>query len=79
MEIDPEIVDVGNRYFDLDDLKNVTTHVEDGRTYLQTDGKDKKWTVVGIDAYRQPYIPFHLTTREFFEEVQAPTSRRTAR
>jgi spermidine synthase len=71
VEIDPEIVDVGNRYFALADLKNVTNHVQDGRTYLQTDGKNKQWTVVGIDAYRQPYIPFHLTTREFFEEVKA--------
>jgi hypothetical protein len=26
--------------------------------------------VVSIDAYRQPYIPFYLTTREFFEEVR---------
>ena len=25
--------------------------------------------MVGIDAYRQPYIPFHLTTKEFFQEV----------
>jgi spermidine synthase len=69
VEIDPEIVDVGNRFFDLGSLKNTTTHIQDGRTYLQTDGKNKKWTVVGIDAYRQPYIPFHLTTREFFQEV----------
>src|SRR5437762_12819256 len=23
-----------------------------------------------MDAYRQPYIPFHLTTREFFNEVR---------
>src|SRR2546428_8004296 len=23
-----------------------------------------------MDAYRQPYIPFHLTTREFFSEVR---------
>jgi spermidine synthase len=23
-----------------------------------------------MDAYRQPYIPFHLTTREFFTEVR---------
>ena len=70
VEIDPEIVDIGNRYFGLADLKNVTTHVQDGRTYLRTDGKDKEWTVVGIDAYRQPYIPFHLTTKEFFQEVK---------
>jgi spermidine synthase len=69
VEIDPEIVDVGNRFFDLGSLHNATTHIEDGRTYLQTDGKNKRWTVVGIDAYRQPYIPFHLTTREFFQDV----------
>jgi spermidine synthase len=69
VEIDPEIVDVGNRFFDLGSLPNATTHIQDGRTYLQTDGKHKQWTVVGIDAYRQPYIPFHLTTREFFQEV----------
>jgi spermidine synthase len=37
---------------------------------LQTGGRDKKWTVIGIDAYRQPYIPFHLTTVEFFQEVK---------
>jgi spermidine synthase len=26
--------------------------------------------VIVMDAYRQPYIPFHLTTREFFTEVR---------
>ncbi|MDQ3705931.1 MAG: fused MFS/spermidine synthase [Chloroflexota bacterium] len=70
VEIDPEIVEVGRRYFALDTLPNVTTHVEDGRTYLQTGGRGKQWTVIGIDAYRQPYIPFHLTTVEFFQEVK---------
>ncbi len=69
VEIDPEIVAIGEQYFGMDKLKNATTHEEDGRTYLQTDGKNKRWTVVGIDAYRQPYIPFHLTTKEFFQEV----------
>lgn len=71
VEIDPEIVDVGRSYFDLDSIESNTTHVQDGRTYLQTDGRDKKWTIIGIDAYRQPYIPFHLTTKEFFEEVRS--------
>jgi spermidine synthase len=69
VEIDPEIVEAGRRYFNLDGVASNTNHVQDGRTYLLTDGKDKKWTVIGIDAYRQPYIPFHLTTKEFFEEV----------
>jgi spermidine synthase len=25
--------------------------------------------VIAVDAYRPPYIPFHLTTREFFQQV----------
>jgi spermidine synthase len=71
VEIDPEIVNIGDKYFGMSTLKNATTHEEDGRTYLQTDGKNKRWTVIGIDAYRQPYIPFHLTTQEFFQEVSS--------
>jgi predicted membrane-bound spermidine synthase len=71
VEIDPEIVNIGDKYFGMSTLKNAITHEEDGRTYLQTDGKNKKWTVIGIDAYRQPYIPFHLTTQEFFQEVSS--------
>lgn len=70
VEIDPDIVKVGRQYFALGELPNVTTYEQDGRTFLQTDGKEKKYTVVGIDAYRQPYIPFHLTTTEFFTEVR---------
>jgi spermidine synthase len=70
VEIDPEIVEVGRRYFALDELKSYTTYEQDGRTFLQTEGRDKKYTVIGIDAYRQPYIPFHLTTVEFFQEVR---------
>jgi spermidine synthase len=69
VEIDPEIVAVGRRYFGMDELKHATTHEQDGRTFLRTDGRDKRWTVVGIDAYHQPYIPFHLTTKEFFQEI----------
>ncbi len=26
--------------------------------------------MISVDAYRQPYIPFYLTTKEFFETVR---------
>ncbi|HUR04453.1 MAG TPA: fused MFS/spermidine synthase, partial [Nonomuraea sp.] len=67
VEIDPEIVDLGKQYFHLDE-PNVHNIIQDARAYLRS--TSKQYTVVGIDAYRQPYIPFHLTTREFFEEVR---------
>jgi spermidine synthase len=28
---------------------------------------NQKYDIIGMDAYRQPYIPFHLTTKEFFQ------------
>jgi spermidine synthase len=67
VEIDPAVVQMGRQYFHLDE-PNVNNIIQDARAYLRT--TDKKYSIIGIDAYRQPYIPFHLTTREFFEEVR---------
>lgn len=67
VEIDGEIAEIGREYFDMNE-PNLNVIVADGRYYLtQT---DKTYDVIGIDAYRQPYIPFHLTTREFFQEAK---------
>jgi predicted membrane-bound spermidine synthase len=30
----------------------------------------RRWDVIVVDAYRQPYIPFYLATREFFALVR---------
>ena len=68
VEIDPDIRDVAYRYFHLGD-SNVNVIIQDGRYWLATDRG--KYDVIVMDAYRQPYIPFHLTTREFFELVKS--------
>jgi len=49
-------------------MPNLNVIVEDGRYALNE--IDRTYSVIGIDAYRPPYIPFHLTTVEFFEEVR---------
>ncbi|HKW72684.1 MAG TPA: fused MFS/spermidine synthase [Candidatus Dormibacteraeota bacterium] len=68
VEIDPDILDVAHRYFHLDE-PNVHAVVADARYWLDTQAG--QYDVVVMDAYRQPYIPFHLTTREFFSEVKS--------
>jgi hypothetical protein len=65
-EIDPEILRVGQKFFDMNQ-PNLNPIPEDGRIGLLH--SDRKYNVIGIDAYRPPYIPWHLTTREFFQEV----------
>ena len=67
VEIDPAILDVAHKYFHLDE-PNVHPVVADARYWLDTQAG--KYDVVVMDAYRQPYIPFHLTTREFFSQVR---------
>lgn len=66
-EIDPEIVEVGRRWFDMNE-PSLNVLVADGRWGLAH--SDKAYTVIGVDAYRPPYIPWQLTTQEFFQEVR---------
>lgn len=68
VEIDPQIIQVGRDLFDLNE-PNLNAVAEDGRYFLRR--TDRIYDVVAVDAYRQPYIPFQLTTREFFAEIQA--------
>lgn len=66
VEIDPVVLDLARTYFALDDPR-LTTFAKDGRYFLET--TDHAYDLVVLDAYRQPYIPFHLATTEFFELV----------
>jgi spermidine synthase len=63
-EIDPVIVEVGQKYFGMT-MSNLNIHVEDGRYGLAQ--SPEKYDILAVDAYRPPYIPPHMTTREFFE------------
>jgi spermidine synthase len=64
VEIDPQLAEIGRRYFDLR-APHLTIHNEDARPWLRR--ADGGYDVIVLDAYRQPYIPFYLATREFFE------------
>ena len=71
IELDPEIVAVGAEFFEMNprSMPSLTTKVGDGRFLLNQ--IDRHFSVISIDAYRPPYIPWHLTTVEFFAEVRA--------
>lgn len=67
VEIDGTIVDLGRQYFHMNE-PNLNVIVQDGRYFLRT--TSHKYDIIGIDAYQQPYVPFQLTTLEFFQEVR---------
>jgi spermidine synthase len=72
VEIDAELTDLGRRYFDL---RNPRMEVfdEDARPWLER--SDGGYDAIMVDAYRQPYIPFYLATREFFELARERLTR----
>jgi spermidine synthase len=67
VEIDAELSDIGREYFDMNNPRLHLYH-EDARPFLRR--IDARYDVISVDAYRQPYIPFYLTTVEFFETVR---------
>ncbi|MFY9616315.1 MAG: fused MFS/spermidine synthase [Candidatus Dormiibacterota bacterium] len=67
VEIDPRIIDVGRKYFDMNE-PNLNAIAADGRYFLDT--TDNQYDIIAVDAYRQPYIPFQLTTKEFFQSAR---------
>ena len=67
VEIDPDVTEVGRKLFDLRG-NGITTHTADARPWLQA--QTGTYDAILVDAYRQPYIPFYLATKEFFDVVK---------
>ncbi|WP_426754831.1 spermidine synthase [Myxococcus sp. Y35] len=65
VELDAEVVRLGREHFDLP--AEVEVHIGDARAFLTSDAR--QYDVILVDAFRFPYVPFHLTTREFAAAV----------
>ena len=69
VEIDPAVTAAGRRYFGLGDNPRLTVYAADARPFLAS--SRARYDLILIDAYRQPYVPFYLATREFFRLVHS--------
>ncbi len=65
-ELDPKIVEVGQKYFGMT-MPNLNIYIGDGRLGLEQ--SPYKYDIIAVDAYRPPYIPPHMTTQEFFQII----------
>ncbi|HTP22260.1 MAG TPA: fused MFS/spermidine synthase [Solirubrobacteraceae bacterium] len=68
VEIDGELTTIGRRFFGLRG-PDLHLYTADARPWLESN--HAKYDAIFLDAYRQPYIPFYLVTREFFELVRS--------
>ncbi len=68
VEIDPAVIEVGRRFFRLNEHPRVQAHAADARRFLNQ--SKQKWDLIFGDAYNGRHaIPAHLATREFFQQV----------
>jgi spermidine synthase len=71
VEVDPAVVRVARQYFGFAPGNRVEVHELDGRVFVKRALRaGRTYDLVMLDAYDHEYIPEHLLTREFLEEVK---------
>ena len=68
-ELDKEVIRLATKHFGVATGPRLTIAAADGRVFLTR--STKKYNLVFLDAYRGPFVPFHLLTKEFFEVVKS--------
>lgn len=72
VEIDPAVVRVAKQYFNFKPDARTTVIEADGRVYVKRALREKRqYDLIMLDAFDHEYIPEHLLTREFLEEVKS--------
>ncbi|GAA5233956.1 spermidine synthase [Verticiella sediminum] len=71
VEIDPAVLNVARAQFGYATDERQRVFIEDGRKYVQDAARrGERYDLVVLDAFDVNYIPPHLLTREFLEEVR---------
>ena len=69
VEIEPELFALSQKYFDLKDVSRINNYTMDARVFLNK-YEDKKYDLIFVDVFSTNMAPpFHLTTKEFYENL----------
>ncbi len=72
VEVDDAVRRVATRFFDFRESDGMTVTVLDARVFIKRARlKGRQYDLVVLDAFTGDYIPEHLMTMEFLEEVKA--------
>lgn len=64
VELDPGVVELAQRYFDVRSGPRLEIVTADGRVYMAR--SKEAFDLILVDAYQGTIVPFHLVTQEFF-------------
>lgn len=72
VELDPAVVKVAKSHFGYREDSQSRVHVDDARVFVRKQRRQGSvYDLIVIDAFDKDYIPEHLLTREFLEEVKS--------
>lgn len=72
LEVDQAVVNVARDFFNYREDERQTVHVVDARVFIKRAGlRRQQYDYIVLDAFSGEYIPEHLLTQEFLEEVRA--------
>jgi spermidine synthase len=74
VELDGKLTEIGRRFFALAPRPQLHTITADARPWLAS--VSRHYDAIFLDAYRQPYSPFYLATREFFQLMRSHLRQR---
>lgn len=71
VEVDEAVARVAKEYFYFEETDNMRVFIDDGRPFIKRAGmRGVKYDFIILDAFSGDYIPEHMLTREFLEEVK---------
>lgn len=71
VEIDEAVVNVAKEFFFFRETENMKVTVDDGRPFIKRAAiRNETYDYIVLDAFSGDYIPEHMLTREFLEEVK---------
>jgi len=62
------VIRLARTYFRIEEGDRLKVHERDGRVFLNQ--TKSEFDVILVDAYRGPFVPFHLTTVEFYQTAK---------
>lgn len=72
VEIDPAVVDIAKGYFGFRSGPSLRVHTQDARVWVKRAALRKdRFDVIVLDAFNGEYIPEHLMTADFFQELKS--------
>lgn len=69
VDIDPEVIRLARKYFDVPDDPRYRTHAADGRLFVEQAATEPGWDMILLDAFRGVFVPLHLKTREYYQTL----------